>query len=263
MDHNTGINKVKEIYEKLSYYDVYSSSIMMFIIITLVTILVCAYSMVAITFAPIKNDWVNQRCKPTVIPFAGLINKPDDMTVSEFTSQNFEYCSQTILSSITGEAVKPLTFITSSLSDLSSAMSKQVNSIREMINYVRSALQHMMEEVMGRVLNITIPLRQIILGFSDMMGKIQGSLAGILFTVLGSYYILKNLLSSIAEMILRILGILAAAIMILWIIPFTIPAAIAATIPFAIMAAIFSIILILMAVFLNIRVSSGLPHLRK
>jgi len=263
MERNTGINKVKEIYQKLSYYDVYSSSIMMFIIITLVTILVCAYSMVASTFAPIKNDWVNQRCKPSVIPFAGLINKPNDMTVSEFTAKNFENCSQTILSGITGEAVKPLTFITSSLSDLSSAMSKQVNSIREMIDYVRSALQHMMEEVMGRVLNITIPLRQIILGVSDMLGKIQGALAGALFTVLGSYYILKNLLSSIAEMILRILMIIAAAIMILWAMPFTIPIAIALTIPFAIIAAAFATILILMKVFLNIQVSGGLPKLHK
>ena len=29
---------------------------------------------------PIKADWVNQRCTPGVIPFAGLINPPKDGT---------------------------------------------------------------------------------------------------------------------------------------------------------------------------------------
>ena len=36
----------------------------------------------------IKNDWINQRCNLNVIPFAGYINKPDNMSASDFTKQN-------------------------------------------------------------------------------------------------------------------------------------------------------------------------------
>jgi hypothetical protein len=51
--------------------------------------------------------------------------------------------------------------------------------------------------------------------------------------------------------------------MILWILPFTIPMAVAATVPFAVILAAFATILILMKVFLNIQVSGGLPKMHK
>jgi len=45
---------------------------------------------------PIKDDWKNQRCNPGVIPFAGFINKPDDKSAIDFTSENFVYCTLNI-----------------------------------------------------------------------------------------------------------------------------------------------------------------------
>ena len=64
---------------------------------------------------PIKADWVNQRCNPKVMPFAGLINKPDNKTITEFTGENFNYCTQTILTNLTGIAVQPFQYLTNYL----------------------------------------------------------------------------------------------------------------------------------------------------
>ena len=59
----------------------------------------------------IKDDWVNQRCSPAVIPFVGFINKPDNKSVAEFTEENFNYCIQNILINISGVAVQPFTYL--------------------------------------------------------------------------------------------------------------------------------------------------------
>ena len=44
---------------------------------------------------PIKADWTNQRCNPSIIPFAGLINAPPNTSKIEYTAENFSQCTQT------------------------------------------------------------------------------------------------------------------------------------------------------------------------
>jgi hypothetical protein len=53
------------------------------------------------------------------------------------------------------------------------------------------------------------------------MGKIQGTMTGGLFTLLGSYYTLKSLMGAIAQMIVTILIALAAAVAVMWAVPVT------------------------------------------
>jgi hypothetical protein len=120
----------------------------------------------------IKNDWPNQRCNPRVMPFAGFINKPDDKSVNEFTSENFTYCSQNIINNSVGKALEPLTFIVSSLSSLSEQVKNSLNAIREMVNKVRNSVQNVSAEIMGRIMNIAIPLQNIIIVFRDLIGKV-------------------------------------------------------------------------------------------
>ena len=37
----------------------------------------------------IKANWKTMKCRPDIIPFAGIINKPTNMGTAEFTSHNF------------------------------------------------------------------------------------------------------------------------------------------------------------------------------
>ena len=94
------IEKISNLYTNLTYFDDYSETIGIYVFITLVTILVCVYCYVMIRAETIKKDWINQRCKPNIIPFAGLINKPDNMSASEYTVENFSYCTNDIMKSI-------------------------------------------------------------------------------------------------------------------------------------------------------------------
>lgn len=259
MDNN--LNDIKKMYEKLGYFDQYSGSVVLFIIITIIVIILITYFHTMTNIQPIINDWPNQRCKPTIIPIAGLITHPEGMSASEYTSQNFNYCTQNILSSISGSAVQPLSFVTNMLSALTNAIQEAIQSIRAMFDKIRTMFQEISQEIMGRIMNIMIPLQQIIISFRDLIGKIQGSMTAALFTLLGTYYTLQSLMGAIAQFIIIILIALAAMIAIFWLFPFTWGFAIANTAIFIAIAIPMAIILAFMVDVLKVNPDLSVPTL--
>jgi hypothetical protein len=259
---NEGLNNITNMYEKLTYFDQYGSSVISFIIITIIILLICAYCYAKTNIQPIINDWPNQRCKPYYIPFAGFITKPENLTATEYTLENFNYCTQNILTSITGDMLMPLTFITNTMNGILAGATGDINSARAMFNKVRTFFQTVSQEIMGRLMNIMIPLQKIIISFRDMVGKIQGTMTAGLFTLLGSYYTLQSLMGSIAEFIIIILIAMAAMIVVFWLIPFTWGAAISMTSIFVAISIPLAIMLTFMMDVLNVQPDLSIPTLK-
>lgn len=257
------LNNINKMYEKLTYFDQYGGSVVLFIIITIIIVLLISYFHTMINIQPIIDDWPNQRCKPTIIPFAGLITHPEGISASEYTAQNFSYCSQNILSGITGTAVQPLTYITNSLKSISNIIQQEIQNIRAMFDKIRTSMQTVTEEIMGRLMNVMIPLQQIIISFKDLIGKIQGTMTAGLFTLLGSYYTLKALMGAIAQFIITILIALAAMIVIFWIFPFTWGVAATSTAIFVALAIPLAIMLAFMVDTLHVNTSFSIPTVPK
>lgn len=259
---DTNINNIKKLYDKLSYFDQYGGSLVLFIIITIIVLILILYFNTMNNIQPIIDDWSNQRCKPTIMPFAGLITHPEGISATDYTFQNFNYCTQNILSSITGTAVQPLTYLTNTLKSIANTIQASIQSIRAMFDKVRTSMQNVSEEIMGRLMNIMMPLMQIIISFKDLVSKIQGTMTAGLFTLLGSYYALKALMGAIAQFIITILIALAVMIAIFWIIPFTWGAAIANTVIFVALAIPLAIILAFMVNTLHINTSYKIPKVK-
>jgi hypothetical protein len=260
MDNN--IKNLIHMYDKLTYFDQYGGSLILFIIITIVVILLVSYFYTMINIQPIIDDWPNQRCNPTIMPFAGLITHPEGVSASDYTYQNFNYCTQNILSNITGYSVQPLTYITNILQSVTNLIKESIQQIRAMIDKIRSSMQAVTQEIMGRIMNVMIPLQQIIISFRDLIGKIQGTMTAGLFTLLGSYYTLKALMGAIAQFIITILIALAVMIAAFWIFPFTWGAAIANTVIFIAIAIPMSIILAFMIDILKVKTSLKIPKVK-
>jgi hypothetical protein len=211
---------------------------------------------------PIIDDWTNQRCKPNIIPIAGFITHPDGISATDYTYQNFTYCTQNILASITGTAVEPLTFVTNLLNSMAQQVDGDIQSVRNMFDKVRTMFQDVVQEIMGRILNLTIPLQQIVIGTKDLLSKIQGTMTAGLYTLLGSYYTLKSLMGAIAQFIISILISLAVMIAIMWIIPFTWGAAVANTVIFIAIAIPMAIILAFMVDVLKVQTTLKIPSVK-
>lgn len=253
---------IKDLYKNLTYFDQYGGSLIVFIIINIIVFLIVSYCYVMINAQPIINDWPNQRCKPSIMPFAGLINSPEGVSISDYTQENFTYCTQNILSSISGDAVQPLTFITSSLSSIATDVENSIQDIRAMFDKVRTMFQSISQEIMGRIMNIMIPLQEIIISFRDLIGKVQGSMTAGLFTLLGSYYTFKSLLGAIAQFIVVILIALAVMIAILWIVPFTWGAAASTSAIFVAISIPMAVMLAFMTDVLKIQTNLTIPKLK-
>ena len=262
MDDNDNIKKIRKMYDNLTYLDQYGNSVIMIILITFILFLLLAYSFIMINITPIKNNWVNERCKPYVIPFAGIINAPEGTSITDFTGENFTYCMQNVTNSLAGDAISPLSFITNSLTMISSIIQNAINSIRQMVNKIRTSIQSVTQEVMGRLMNFIVPLQQIVIKIKDMLMKTQGVFTGVLYTLFGSYFTLKALLGAIADLIIKMLIGMAVAIAVLWLVPFTWGAAAAGTGVFAIIAAFMTYILVFMKDVLHIQSGQKIPKLK-
>ena len=236
--------KVNNLYNTKGFLEKYGTDLWISIIICIVFFIAISYYHVFNNIQPIVADWDNQKCNPSVIPFAGLINKSPDTSAFEFTGKNFTGCIQTILKTVAADAFKPIYYIMKLFTDVFQDLAKVMVGIRAMFNKLRLDLKVFAEDVMSRILNITMPIMQFVINMKDMLAKTNGVLSATVFTLFGSYYTLKSAMGASIEFIVDILYTLAgsiAALAILAAIPIIgIPAEIA-IIP---MIAIFTAILI-------------------
>jgi hypothetical protein len=244
------IDKITNLYKKLTYFDDYSSSILVFVLITLVVILICVYCYVMIRSESIKRDWVNQRCKPNVIPFAGLINKPDNMSATEYTSENFRYCTQSVLKNVSNSAVSPYTDILGNLTNLAGDFTESMNDARGITSTIRNNLAGTTNVVYEKVQAVITPLQPLFDAVNTVFAKTNGLMTAFLYTINGLYLTLKSLIGSIAELCVDTLVIMASAVLALWAIaafvwPVAIPAGIATAL-YGVLAAMLVPLLIFM-----------------
>lgn len=256
---NKPLKTIDELYANLTYLDQFAGSVVGFILTIVVFFVIYSYTQIMVNVQPIKDNWTVERCSPQVIPFAGLINKPDDMSVIDFTGQNFTYCMQHILTNITGNAVQPITYLTTVLNSLFDEINEIVQFMRNILANIRADIAAISSEIMTRILNIMIPIQSMMIGITDLADKVKGILTAGVYTSLGTYYLLQSLLGAIVEAGIIVLIILVAVIMVMWMIPFFwLPAALT-TVVFGIAAIIISIILVFMADTLNVHVDMSIP----
>ena len=212
-NHDKMFKKINEMYNKKGFLDKYGSDIWITIIITLVFFCIIAYYYVLNNLDPIKADWENQKCSPFVLPFAGFINKGPNDTNLDFTSKNFTGCIQSTLTNIIGTAFQPVYYIMNNLTAGFEDALNSVNAIRSVFDRIRNTVKDFSTEVMGRTLNVTMPIVQMLIGIKSMGAKMSGLLAGTLYTLLGSYLTLQSLFLFMLELITKILYILLGIIL--------------------------------------------------
>lgn len=253
---------VNDIYDNLSYFDLYGNSVFIFILMTLFVFLVFTYCKIMRKKEDIANDWVNQRCNPENIPFAGFITHPEGVTAFQYTSDNFQYCIQNVLTNITGDAIQPSQYMVSALTNVFLIFAECIQQIREVINRLRNNLRKISEDVYARIFNIIIPIQTMFIALMDIFGKIQATMVASLYTMLGSYYTLQSLMGAILEFIIKLLFIMVILIVGLWVgLPYTLPVINAAYIVFFSISIPLAIIIVFMTEVLQIK-TSAIPKLR-
>lgn len=250
---------LNDLYDKAGYLARYGGDLYITIFIFVLVFLIVSYYAVMNKIKPIKADWIKQRCNPSVVPFAGLIYKPEGKTTMEATADNFSQCAQTVTQNIAGYALQPLQYLLSMITSVFAAIANAVRDIRAMFDRVRDTATDVGQDVMGRSLNVVAPVQLMLASAKSAIGKTAGIGTSSIYTLYGAYLSLKSLLGSIIQFIILILVALVVLIITMWIMPWTWPIAIAGTAVFIVMAAMMAYLIVMFSQSMHGRVQGSVP----
>lgn len=256
---DTIYDSINKLYGKAGYLQRYGGDLYITIFVFVLVFLIISYYSVMSKIKPIKANWVKERCNPSVVPFAGLIYRPEGKSIMEATADNFADCGQTVTRNITGYALLPFQYVLSTINVMFSQVANSINSARAMFNNVRGGVTDVGQDVMGKSLNIVTPIQQIMASSKAAFGKASGIGASAIYTLYGAFLALKSMIGSIIEFIIVILIAMAVIIIILWIMPWTWPIAAAGTAVFLVMAAMLAYLAIVFSQAMGGRTRGKIP----
>lgn len=250
---------IDKIYSKSGYLDKYGGSVVGTTITLLIFFLLFAYHYVMNNVKPIKADWVNKRCSPAVMPFAGLINTPPGQSWIDFTASNFAACTGDILRESVKFFLEPIYLATDLVMDIFAEIAKSVQAIRDLFDYIRNQLSSITQEIMHRIANVLVSLQYIVIKLRTIINRGHGVLTATLFSFFAAFMSLKAFLGAFIEMIIIFLIVLAAAAVIMWILIFTWEIAIPMTALFVAIVIPFAICLYWFNKILDLTTSQSVP----
>ena len=134
----------------------------------------------------IKKNWPKYRCSPMVLPIAGYLNKQDDQTEGEATSENFTYCTQNILTNFMGSLLEPISYLLSGLSGFAIDLNINIDFIRGIIDNIRTFVSTITDGIYGMVVNIIVQFIKIFVQLRDIITRMMGTLMTVYYIIIGS-----------------------------------------------------------------------------
>lgn len=196
---------LSKLYGDPNYFQENKHIIIMFVLYWLILFGICSYLYYLTNVESIRNNWLENRCKMYVIPFAGLINAPEGTSVHEYTTQNFTFCVQNMVKKFTEILLLPIQFIISTITIFFTQLAAAVDNLRDYINVLKQRMTNLVNEIYNRIVNVMIPFQIIFLKFTDIMGKMKGVLSSFMYSILGVYYTIKSTMGVILDFIIGIL----------------------------------------------------------
>lgn len=184
--------KIYNIYDKKGYFSKYGGSLFMTVLIIITTFLIASYYYILNKTEPLKKNWLNERCNPSVMPFAGFINKPRDKSNFEFTSSNFNQCLNNTLLSIVDQFFQPIFYSAKNIDESNSININALQNIRLMFDYLRNSISKKINEIFSRIFNTIVPVQLATIKLKDSLFKVTGLFTSFVYVVMILFNMLKK-----------------------------------------------------------------------
>ena len=146
----------------------------------------------------IKQNWPKYRCNPSVMPFAGQLGYD--------AFENFTYCIGNIQMDLMGFFLRPIYFVIEIASSLGKELLNSIQSIREMISWMRFSIFGIITDVLGIFINIVSRFQILIIQMKTLVMKMIAITVVILYKIEGAMMTGKSIYRGPIGDVLRFLG---------------------------------------------------------
>jgi len=145
-----------------------------FIFIQLVFVVGLSFVVILSFIKKIKANWPEYRCNPIYMP------------LSDNVELDFTYCVQTMQKQMMGNFLQPFSWILSNMAELGDSFTDSINDSRNMFGNIRMFSTNIFTDIYGVFMNLVIEIQKITMGTKDLMQKIIGTIATIIYIIDGT-----------------------------------------------------------------------------
>jgi hypothetical protein len=217
MDIDTKISKM---YENIGYLGMYGTDVGITILLFVITFAIISYFSYHSVVSQLRMNWNSHKCNPVFMPFAGFIMPKPGQSFSETTFENFNFCIHQDLSAILNLIMMPFEFILYlTIQFLDGVLSTIVATI-DFLSYLKNQFGSIFSTIYNKIVNILIPIIEIIIHLRDAIGKVSGILTTMLYTTMNIYNITISGLINILTILVNLLGALIGVLVAMFITAF-------------------------------------------
>ena len=162
------------------------------------------FNIVSVEMKKVREHWPEYRCNPVIMPFAGYFGHD--------TEENFSQCIGQMQSSVMGVFTADLHAGQNMLQNSISNAASSMQSFRGLQGNLRPAIGGSITNIFGVFQNVLIEFQKFVMGFKDMLMKILGIVATMMYMLSGQNMLGTSIVEGPMMSTLRVISGGASAI---------------------------------------------------
>jgi hypothetical protein len=147
---------------------------LLFIILVILCIYVLVFGMSTwLDIENTKKDWANQRCSPTIMPFASYFGVN--------TKDNFEFCMGKIFQTHSSGYLGSIGSMFSQFTTLLTSIFDSISSLRNVIASLGGGINVIFQEFTDRITNFFFQIRLTAIHIKNLMGRLYAILFSVMY----------------------------------------------------------------------------------
>jgi hypothetical protein len=169
----------------------------------------------------VMKDWSNRRCQVAIMAMGSYFKPKDDpRTPSQFSKDNFSFCMDNLVKTVTSQVMTPLSNVFSKQGETVGIVQQTINAIRVILKKIYDAFMEYISEFLRRYNNIAQQVRTVTLHLKAAFGRVNAMMISMVYMGLTMIKGMMNTIDFVFKVVLIILGIMVALIILLWFILF-------------------------------------------
>jgi len=222
--------QLRKLYNTTGFFEKYGSHLFTAIVIICAFAIATSYFVFDLQISALRRNWSSERCKPLIMPLAGIINAPDGADKAEYASTNFNYCVSQFFTSVFEKVIGGMYYATNIAVGVFTSALESIDAFRVFFNKLREHFLSTIIEALHGIMNFIIPFINVLVKMRDLMKKIEGIFLTVINMLFSAYLALKSLIGSMLTLSIIIIVVMLIILIIMWVlvalfwaVPFLIP----------------------------------------